>query len=141
MKRTLLLIISLLIFGMATTSAQVYKLRTSSIATTMTDESGTWEDWSDWEEVSLLVTLDIPNLRITIYSDEKQTYDITSSEEETTDENGDTIYQFECVDQDGDECSVKFMERVSQEDQRSEIYVLYDEYAWVYKVYSLDDIE
>jgi len=141
MKKTLLLIISLLIFGIATSSAQVYKLRTTDIATTMTDEAGTWEEWSDWTEVNLLVTLDIPNLRITIYSDEKQIYDITSSEEETTDENGDSIYKFQCVDQDGDECSVKFMERTSLEDQRSEVYVLYDEYAWVYKVYSLDDVE
>lgn len=139
MKKTLLLVISMLILGTVTASAQIYKLRTSSIATTMTDENDQWEAWSAWEDISLLVTLDISNLRITIYSDDKQVYDIISSDEVTTDESGDTVYKFECVDDDGLECDVKFMERTSLEDQRSEIYILYDEVAWVYKVYSLED--
>ncbi len=139
MKKTLLLIFCLLTLGIATSSAQLYKLRTTAIATTSTDSNENWKDWSDWEDISLLVTLDIQNLRIVIYSDSKQVYDIIDSDDTVTDDSGDNIYKFTCIDQDGDECTVKFMERLSLDDQRSEIYVIYDTYAWVYKVYSLDD--
>ena len=140
MKKTLILITFLLISGMATLSAQIYTMRTTMVAATMVDDFGDWEEWSDWEETNLLVKFDISNLRITIYSEEKQVYDIIRSEDAVTDESGDTIYVFQCVDADGVECTVKFMYRESLEDKRSEIYVVYDDLvSWVYQVYSVDE--
>jgi hypothetical protein len=139
MKKTLLLTITLLFLGLVTSSAQIYRLRTTAYAVTSTDENGTWEDWSDWTDISLLVTLDIDNVRVTIYSDPKEVYDVIDSEEGTVDADGDSVYKFTCLDKDGVECTVKFMQRDSQDDKREEIYITYDDVAWVYKVYSLDD--
>ncbi len=48
MKKTLLLTFTLLFLGLATSSAQLYRLRTTAFAVTYTDENGDWAEWSDW---------------------------------------------------------------------------------------------
>ena len=145
MKKYLLLSLILLLTLSATGYSQITKFRTTAFAYTTKDSEGNWEDWSDFEDLSLLVILDNDKSRVTIYSEERQTYDIIDTDEETsdgtTDDSGDQSWSFTAIDQDGDECELKMMVRYSQEDQRQEIYIIYDDYAWVYKIITLDEDE
>ena len=145
MKKHLSLSLLLLLLFTTTGFSQITKFRTTGFAYTTKNSEGNWEEWSDFEDISLLVVLDNDKSRVTVYSDEKQVYDIVNTDEETsdgtTDESGDQSWSFTAVDQDGDECELKMMVRYSQDDQRQEIYIIYDDYAWVYKIITLDEDE
>jgi len=133
----------ILVFGSSSLFSQISKFRGYEFAITTTDDSGSWADWSDFEETNVLIVMDNNISRITVYSEEKQVYDITATEEETedgtVDDSGDQSWTFICVDQDGLECRVKMMIRYSLEDSRTELYVIYDDISWVYKVFSVDE--
>ncbi|MEM7659186.1 MAG: hypothetical protein AAF399_23905 [Bacteroidota bacterium] len=86
-------------------------------------------DWSKWQSVHILVV--IKNNRITIYSKETQEYDVISSQEGYIDRDGDTVYKFTAVDQDGDKCNLRLIDRKSGDPQ---LYVDFSNFRWVYNL-------
>jgi hypothetical protein len=118
-----------------TSHAQVYKLRSKSLAIRSL-ENETWSDWSDWEDTNVLMTIDLDEDRITIYSKVTQVYDVAEYEGKITDQDGDDVMSFFCVDKDGTTCRIRFI--VNHEDERYQLYVDYKDFAFVYNVYFLD---
>ncbi len=133
---------SLFLFGAflltsTTLSAQVIKLRSTGLAyKVQTDDE--WSDWSDFEDTDVLITLDVDNSRFTVYSAEKQVYDISENEGMTTDSDGDDFYAFYCVDQDGKTCRIRFAILHSQ-DESMQLYVDFNDMKWVYNVRNIED--
>ncbi len=64
-------------------------------------KTGTGQNGATGPDISVLITLDIDNVRITVYGDEKEVYDVIDSEEGTVDAQGDDVYKFKCLDKDG----------------------------------------
>lgn len=116
---------------------QVYKLRTTSFAFKIKVNDYQWSDWSEWEESSLLVVIDINKHRFTIYSEETQVYDVAGYEGKTTDSDGNYIWTFYCVNEDGLPCKVHIIQWNSQ-NGRGQLYVDFNDVKWVYDLYILD---
>jgi hypothetical protein len=116
---------------------QVYKLKSTAFSSKYKINEYKWSEWSDATESSVLITFDLTNDRITIYSKETQVYDIAEYEGQTTDEDGDDIFSYFCIDEDGTKCRLKWLTLNSQ-NGRMQMYVNYDNMIWLYNIYSLD---
>jgi hypothetical protein len=117
--------------------AQVSKLRSTGLSIRYEKENGQWTDWDDLTEASVLITLDFDNERITIYSKEKQVYDIAKYEGLTEDEDGDDILSLFCIDKDGKTCRINYVVLHSRNEQK-QLYIYYGDYNILYNVYLLD---
>ncbi len=113
--------------------AEVLKLKAYSFSARSTDRYGNWSDWSDWSDCNILVVSD-DDSRVKIYSEETQEYDIISSEEEVSDNQGGKVIEFHCIDKDGLRCSLRL--RIDKNDN-IQLYVDYDNLSFVYNVYHL----
>lgn len=116
---------------------QVYKLKTTSVAFKTKVNDYQWSDWSEWEEASILVVMDIDKDRFTIYSKETQVYDVAEDEGKTTDSDGDDTWSFYCVNEDGLTCRVRLV-KLNSQNGRNQLYVDFNDMKWVYNLYSLD---
>ena len=96
------------------------------------NSQGLWEDWSKWEDSDVQITMDLTTDIVTIYSKDKQVYQITDYVESSTDSDGDDIVKLRFVDQDGDQGTMRLIERNSE--NRSEIYIDFNNITWVYEV-------
>ena len=100
MKRTILTILLSTIFFSA--FSQVIKCKADAIAIkTKNEYTDRWSDWSKWEEVDILITIDPTNDRIKVFSKKDQVYDIIQSYGETYDNDGDKTIKWQCVNEDG----------------------------------------
>lgn len=136
MERKILTTVFLLVFSVSISFGQVLKLKSTSLSSKYKTEYG-WTDWAEWEEVSVLITIDLQKERITIYSAEKQIYDIAENEGKEYDSDGDEILSFYCVDKDGLMCRIRFV-TLHSVDNQLQLYVDYNNMKWVYNVYFLD---
>lgn len=129
------LVLLVLLFVSVTTSAQVIKFRTVAYAENKYNYyTQKWSGWSDWEKSNMLLTFDLKNDRITVYSPVTQIYRIYKAEESYYDSDGDFNMPFRFIDQDGDNGVLKLLQRVSGS---SEIYIEFLNVRWCYKVIKL----
>jgi hypothetical protein len=90
--KTLVLLITFLLTISISATGQVRKFKSTSYSYMYKINEYRWSDWSESTESSVLITLDLNNERITIYSATKQVYDIAEYEGETTDDDGDDFF-------------------------------------------------
>lgn len=115
-------------------TAQVIKLKATGISF-KEKKNGSWQDWSEWEDANILVTLDLDVERIIVYSSTKQTFDIAKYEGESKDKDGDSTFSFLCVNQEGYECLIKFLK---MQDGSKQLYFNFNKTIVAYNVYTLD---
>lgn len=128
----------LLVFFTSITLAQVTKFRTNSFSMkTKNEKTKQWTKWSEAEKADILITIDIENNRIKIFSKGEQVYDIIKYYEKVTDDEGDETIQFQCVNEDGLKCIVRFVILNSREGRR-QLYVDFADVMIVYSIYKLD---
>ncbi len=136
MKKILLTTILLLVFSSA--FSQVIKCKAYSIAFKEKNEyTGNWSEWSNWEDVDILIVIDANNDRIKIFSKEDQIYDIIQYKGEHTDSDGDDTIEWLCVNEDGLKCGVRLV-KLNSKGGTSQIYVDFADFMFVYNIYKLD---
>ena len=135
--RTIALIAVLFLTISTNVFGQVYKLKSTTFSSKYKINEYKWSEWSDATESSVLITFDLTNGRITIYSKETQVYDIAEYEGQTTDEDGDDIFSYLCIDKDGTKCRLKWL-KLNSQNGRMQMYVNYNDMIWLYNIYSLD---
>lgn len=135
--RKIPLLLGFLILFSTVSFGQVIKLKTTSISIKTKINETQWGEWSAWEDVSILIVLDLDKERFTIYSKETQIYDVAENEGNITDKDGDDIWSFFCVNEDGLTCRVKLI-KLNSQDGSLQLYVDFSDMRWVYNVYSLD---
>lgn len=135
LKSTLLLGLFLLMSSMS--FAQIVKLRTTGLAIRHEIDAYTWGEWSDLEEVSILVVMDIDASRISIYSNETQVYDVIQAEEPRYDDDGDKFMPYICINEDGVKCRVE-LATLNSQNGRNQLYVKFENMMFVYNLYMLD---
>ncbi len=128
-----LIVILALILGCALAShADVYKYKTSSIALRSVNSYGNWTDWSDWEDCSVLVVINTDKDLITIYSAERQEFDVYDGGNGfVRDAGGGQTWTLRCVDVDGVRCEVRI--RI-QSDGQYQLYIDYSNLSYVYNI-------
>lgn len=117
---------------------QVTKYRTTSVSIKTKNKSNNqWTKWSEPEKVNVLITVDIENNRIKIFSKKDQIYDIIQYNDKETDDDGDDVLQLLCVNEDGLKCNVRFVVLNSKNGKR-QIYIDFADMIWMYNIYKLD---
>lgn len=117
---------------------QVAKFKSTSYSLKFKDKhNGKWGKWTQSEKAIVLITIDIDNDRIKIFSKREQVYDIIKYYDAKTDVDGDETIQFHCVNEDGLKCFVRFVTLNSNDGQR-QLYVDFSDIMWVYNIYKLD---
>jgi len=119
-------------------SAQVTKFKSTEFATCIkNDYTGKWGAWSSFKETEVLITIDLSKERIKVFSKVEQVYDIIRYYDKTIDRDGDETLKFQCVNEDGLKCYVRFVILNSKGGQR-QLYVDFSDMMWVYNIYHLD---
>lgn len=134
-KQKLIKTLGLVVLLMFATTAfgQVYKLKATSSSYRYITNQNTWSEWSELSESGVLISIDLNNDRITIYSTTHQVYDIATYEGKTIDKDGDVIFSYFCIDKNGLTCRVQTMTRHSQ-NGKMQMYVYYDDMNWGYNI-------
>lgn len=73
---------------------------------------GEWTDWSEWEKTNILITVDLETDILTLNNKKngkKIKYYLTDLIEEDEDEDGNPTYTFKAMDEDDEECVIKFV--------------------------------
>lgn len=126
-----MLLIFTLSFGVSMTAdAQVQYYRTTEFSYKEKNSYGNWTNWSKWEDSDLIVTIDLTNDVIKIYSPKTQTYRVLSYEGTPTDSSGRQV-KFRVIDQDGDYGYIRL--RI-ENNGNSQIYIDFANVMWVYNV-------
>ena len=132
MKQILLLII-LSLFALDAIS-QVKKFRATALTLRVLNDDGNWSEWNEWEEQNTLISFNLDNNRVTIFSDPRRTFDIISSKT-TIDDDGDEVLTLECLGHNENECL--FMVVVDPL-ENVQFYINYGEVMFAYNVTPLD---
>lgn len=135
MRKTLLFTALLLLLSpLAALNGQVTKYFSKYVAVTTMDESGEWAEWSDWVEEEVEFEVDSEEDFITVSDDQGELLFMIMSVSNKTDEEGDKITSFECMDENFSELIIVIIDRLSFEEKRTEIYMQNDEKMVVYIV-------
>ena len=117
--------------------SQTYKFKTTGLSVSVKEGNGKFGNWSELKPVSIVVNLDTNKNRIVIYSEAIQLFDIV--EYLPVEENSkDLIYPFVCKDNNGEDCTLSFITRKSQ-DNRKQLYVKYIDRVLAYNIDVVED--
>jgi hypothetical protein len=131
----LILVCLFLSFG-CLVSAQPIRFKTSSVSFADKKDNGDWNEWSEFVDANVLISLDSKKDLITVNSSEVQSFKIKSYGEiqDTDDVN---IVPFECIDNKFSKCNVLIITK-KKENNRMQIYLNYNEVKFVYNIYNVN---
>lgn len=133
MKSLKILFLALFLsFGIQKASAQIYDFKTSGYSVSE-KTNGKWSNWSNFVKSSIIITLDGKKDRVVVNSQELQLFKITKYGDKIVTKNDETI-PLECVDNDGNRCSILIVTR-KKENNRKQFYINFDDIKFVYNVY------
>lgn len=115
-----------------TTYAQKYRFKTSSFIVSNKDNKGKWSDWSKDQKSEMIVTLDMENHRIVVYSEVIQLFSIIKYGDQET-KGDDDVVSFNCVDNNGLECLLTIYTRKKQ-GNRNQLYIVYQDMIIAYNM-------
>lgn len=125
-------IVLLMLFIPCLVSAQVIKFRTIRFSYHYYDNrTMSWHDWADWQNSNMILTINLDNDVVTIYSPVTQRYQITESQDTYYDSDGDLNIVFKFIDQDNDIGLFRILQRTSGV---SEVYIQFNDVEWCYRV-------
>ena len=134
MKAIQLLIVCLFLSFGSVASAQPIRFQTSSVSFTDKKDNGEWNEWSDFVDAKVLITLDAKKDLILVNSSEVQSFKIKAYGE-ITDTDQINIVPFECVDNKFSKCTILIITK-KKEDNRVQFYITYNEVKFVYNIYA-----
>ena len=134
MKAIHLIIVSLFLSIGSAASAQPIRFQASSVSYTDKKDNGEWNEWSDFTDARVLITLDAKKDLIVINSSEVQSFRIKAYGE-ITDNDDVNIVPFECVDNNSSKCNILIITK-KKENNRIQFYIIYNEVKFVYNIYA-----
>ena len=130
----IILLLVALNFGFQKSYAQPILFQTSSVSFTDKKDNGEWNEWSDFVDAKVLITLDAKKDLILVNSSEVQSFKIKAYGE-ITDTDQINIVPFECVDNKFSKCTILIITK-KKEDNRVQFYITYNEVKFVYNIYA-----
>lgn len=132
-------IISILILLLSNLSfSQVIKLRTKSVNAQVLLQNQIWSEWTSPIDISELVVLDIGKKRISIFTKERQVYDITKTIISEKFDDGGSLFSFQCIDQNGDFSNISLIKENHDGTLNKNLIIELDDKKLIY---TLEDIE
>jgi hypothetical protein len=116
---------------------QVINLRANSFSTKNKNTGDEWSNWSENFYSKSLIIISIKSNRISIYSDDMQQHVIYNIQEINSgykDKDGDNVWAFECVDENGISCQIRHSIS-NNKDLLSQFYIEYLDVKHLYNVY------
>jgi len=108
-----------------TTHAQVYQFTGEAVSV-----KNTYGDWSEWEETSVLIILNIDKEIIQIYSKREQRYDIISASDKIYDSESESVI-LDCIDEEGIRCKLQLY---NYDKGYKHLYIRWDNIQYVYQI-------
>ncbi|HNP32032.1 MAG TPA: hypothetical protein PKN96_01930 [Flavobacterium sp.] len=133
MKSIQLLVVCLFLSFGSLASAQPIRFQASSVSFADKKDDGTWNEWSDFTDANVLITLDAKKDLISINSSEIQSFKIKAYGD-ITDNDEVNIVPFECVDNKFSKCNILIITK-KKENNRIQLYINYNEVKFVYNIY------
>lgn len=124
MKKLNFFIVLLLIISanIALQSQDIYKFRAKYLSYCVwEDYKQDWGDWSEYENVNILIVISFEDERISIYSNKTQQLDFYDYE--MKEEYNKKIILFKAIDNKGDRCSVRYV--YYEDDDDRQLYITY----------------
>jgi hypothetical protein len=137
MKKNLLITMTFLLVCSFSLSAQTYIYNSTYYSSASRPQDGDWTEYSEWHEDDTSISIDLDLSEIAVYDDIWDIvdyYEIIGSEDEVTDEDGDLITEYECIDENFGNWTIKVVKRNSVDPPRTEIYVTDENQAYAYIV-------
>lgn len=126
-----------LFFASVSTYAQKYNFKTSGFMVSQKDKKGNWGEYSKLQKSEMAVLLDMESHRIVVYSEVIQLFSIMKyGEQETIGD--DDVVKFNCVDNNGVECTLTIYTRKKQ-GGRNQLYITYQDMIIAYNMDVVDD--
>lgn len=135
MKPIPLLIVCLFLTFGNLASAQPIRFKTSSVSFTDKKDNENWNEWSDFVDANVLITVDAKKDLITVNSSEVQSFKIKAYGE-ITDNDEVNIVPFECMDNKFSKCTILIITK-KKENNRMQFYINYNEVKFVYNIYNV----
>ena len=124
----------ILLFSIQNSSAQIYRFKADSFSIIEKNANGKWGKWSDFNESTVVITLDGSKDRIVVNSQEIQLYRILAYGEKIIGKDQETI-PMKCADNAGGLCTILIVTK-KNEGNRKQFYINYDDVKIVYNVYT-----
>ena len=121
-------------FGAQKSYAQPIRFQASSVSFTDKKDDGSFNEWSDFVEAKVLITVDAKKDLITINSSDVQSFKIKAYGE-ITDNDEVNIVPFECIDNKFSKCNILIITK-KKENNRIQFYINYKEVKFVYNIYA-----
>lgn len=134
MKRYLFILVLTIILGFGVSSpvsAQQYKFKSTEFAYRTVDTYDRWSNWSSWESSDLLITINLDNDYVIIYSQQTQIYRIIEYVGQYNDNSGGTQMEFRFIDQDNDKGTMRLRKEANG---NSQLYIDFANIMWVYNI-------
>lgn len=116
---------------------QIINLRANSFLAKNKNTGGEWSNWSENFYSKALIIISIKSNKISMYSDDMKQhviYDILEISNGYKDKDGDDVWTFECVDENGISCQIRHLIS-NNKDLLSQFYVEYLDVKRLYNVY------
>ena len=123
-------------FGLQKSAAQPIRFKTSSVSYTDKKADGNFNEWSEFVDANVLITIDAKKKLIIINSAEVQSFRIKAYGEIEDNEEV-NIVPFECVDNKFSKCNILVITK-KKENNRMQFYVNYNEVKIVYNIYNVN---
>ncbi len=131
----LFILLVIVCFSSQNAQAQPIRFKTSSVSVTnLNERTGNWNQWSDFKEAKLVITIDGKKNLIVVNSEETQVFRILSYGE-TIENDESIVVPFECRDNFGSKCQILVITK-KKEDNRMQFYINYEDVKFVYNIYN-----
>lgn len=130
----MLVFLAIICFSFSKSYAQPIRFQASSVSFTDKKDNGSWNEWSDFIDAKVLITLNAKKDLITINSSEVQSFKIKAYGEITDNEEV-NIVPFECMDNKFSKCTILIITK-KKENNRVQFYITYNEVKFVYNIYA-----
>lgn len=135
MKRIILILILNVIC--ITGFSQLIKYRTQSFSEcTLNKVTGEWV-WAPDAKTNVLITIDLDNLRIKLYTAEVLVYEIVRFDDESTTEDGDIVTSLSCIDRDGKPVGIRHL-KPKRNNLVNQLYIDFPETIFLFNMNRLD---
>ncbi len=131
--KPLLYCLFLCFFASNSWGQKIYKFKATSFSVIEKGTNGKWGKWSDFDNSTVVISLDGSKDRIVIASQEIQWFKIQSYGEKIITEFEETI-PLQCTDNKGGACTIFIVTRKNQ-DNRKQFYINYADVKIVYNIF------
>lgn len=121
--------------GVQNSVAQPIRFKTSSVSFADKDTKGKWNEWSEFVDANIMITLDAKKNLITVNSTEVQSFKIKAYGE-IVDNDEVNIVPFDCFDNKFSNCNILIITK-KKENNRMQFYINYNEVKFVYNIYNV----